>query len=104
MNSRMEPSTSLNRLDGSSHLLREVTNFEAVFHVPPSHYLVVVRSRRQAGAVAANFWEHDEYDAIGQLVARYKCFQKVNAEGKRQSGWQKFSRDGELICEARDFL
>jgi hypothetical protein len=84
---------SLNELSSKEH------NFEAVFQVSPSHHLVAVRSRNQGGATTKVTWEHDEYDASGRLVAHYKSFEQVNADGKRHCGWQKFDVKWQLLDE-----
>jgi hypothetical protein len=83
----------------SSDLLNEVPNFEAIYRIPLSHNLVAVRSRTQGGSATTVFWEHDEYDASGRLVARYKSFQLVTATGEERSGWQKFDPNGQLLAE-----
>ena len=75
-------------------------NFETVFHIPPTHRLVAVRSRSRAGALAGNFWDHEEYDAVGRLVARYQSFDERDAHGnQRRSGWRKYDLVGRLIAE-----
>jgi hypothetical protein len=45
-------------------------------------------------------WEHDEYDASSQLVARYKSYEHVSATGEKRCGWQKFDAEGQLISES----
>jgi hypothetical protein len=42
-------------------------------------------------------WEHDEYDASGQLVARYKSYEQVSPAGEMRCGWQKFDAEGQVI-------
>ena len=75
-------------------------NFEAVFSVPAMHRLVAVRSRSRAGVVAGTFWDHEEYDADGRLVARYESFEESDAQGRvRRSGWRKYDLDRGLIAE-----
>ena len=77
--------------------IRDEHNFEAVFHIPATHQLVLVRSRSQGCPLSAICWEHDEYDALGRLVARYRSFEKVNPAGKRQRGWRRFDSHGHLV-------
>lgn len=75
-------------------------NFEAVFRIPPAHRLIVVRSRGRAGIVAGTFWDHEEYDAMGRLVARYESFEETNPHGDaRRTGWRKYNVVGRLVAE-----
>ncbi len=75
-------------------------NFEAVFCVPATHRLVAVRSKSRAGIVAGTFWDHEEYDERGLLVARYESFEEVNPlVGVRHSGWRKYDLLGRLLAE-----
>ena len=83
--------TSMDDLSSREH------NFESVFRVPSSHRLVTVRSRARGRTTTTVFWEHDEYNSFGHLVARYKSFEEVNVAGERRCGWQKFDKDGRLV-------
>ena len=75
-------------------------NFEAVFRIPPMHRLVAVRSRSRAGILAGTFWDHEEYDALGRLVARYESFEETNPRSNdRRSGWRKYDVVGRLVAE-----
>ena len=75
-------------------------NFEAVFQVPPTHRLIQVRSRSRAGIVAGTFWDHEEYDARGLLVARYESFEERSPRlGARRAGWRKYDILGRLVAE-----
>jgi hypothetical protein len=75
-------------------------NFEAVFRIPPSHRLIAVRSRSRAGIVTGTSWDHEEYDALGRLVARYQSFEETNPNSHaRSSGWRKYDIVGRLIAE-----
>ena len=78
----------------------EEHNFEAIFQIPSSHSLVLIRSRSQGGSVLTEYWEHDEYDSSGELVARYKSFEQSGAKGEKHSGWCKFDKDRQLISES----
>lgn len=95
----MEPAKGHVRASRSSALLNHTPNFEAIFRVPSTHSLVLVRSRGQGSPVAAVDWEHHEHNASGRLVARYESFEQVDAAGERRSGWQKFAPDGQLLGE-----
>jgi hypothetical protein len=75
-------------------------NFETVFRIPATHWLVAVRSRSRAGIVAGTFWDHEEYDAMGRLVARYESFEETNPHGSaRRSGWRKYDVVGRVVAE-----
>jgi hypothetical protein len=75
-------------------------HFEAIFRISPTHRLVAVRSRSRAGRVAGTFWDHEEYDALGRLVARYESFEETSPQGHgRRSGWRKYDIVGRLIAE-----
>ncbi len=82
---------------GLSDLSSKAHNFEAVFRIPSSHYLVVVRSRTRGGETTTVVWEHDEYDDSGQLIARYKSHEHVNAAGERRCGWEKLDVQGKPV-------
>jgi hypothetical protein len=75
-------------------------NFEAIFRIPATHRLIAVRSRSRAGLVAGTFWDHEEYDALGRLVARYQSFEETNPQSNaRRSGWRKYDVVGRLMAE-----
>jgi hypothetical protein len=78
-------------------------NFEAFFRIPPTHRLLVVRSSSRGGLVSAVYWEHEEYDTTGRLIARYKSFEEVSPAGAQRCGWCKYDGNGRLVAEA-DFL
>jgi hypothetical protein len=77
--------------------IRDDHNFEAVFHIPASHYLLVVRSRSRGGLLSGVYWEHEEYDTTGALIARYQSFSERDNGGFCQSGWRKYNLEGRLI-------
>jgi hypothetical protein len=74
-----------------------VPSFEALFQVAPQHELVQVRSRSRGGLTSGTFWEHEEYDARGELVARYESFEETKASGQLATGWRKTGPDGRLL-------
>jgi len=90
--------------DGLSAAIRGDRNFEAIFQIPAAHQLVLVRSRSQGCPVSAVFWEHDEYDSEGRLVARYFSFEQISDSGERQRGWRRFDGQGHLMSEDNDLL
>jgi hypothetical protein len=98
MEANRAPATS----DSLSAAIRGVRNFEAIFQIPATHQLVLVRSRSQGCPISAVFWEHDEFDAQGRLVARYRSFEQVSASGERQRGWRRFDSHGQLVSEDND--
>ena len=79
-----------------------IPNFEAIFGVAVDHRLEHVRSRSRGGALRGTFWNHEEYDADGNLVARYESFQEIEADtGASRSGWVKYDADGWVVDEGR---
>jgi hypothetical protein len=74
-----------------------VQGFEALFQVPPQHRLVQVRSRSRGGLVSGTYWEHEEYDAAGRLVARFESFVEAGPDGHCESGWSKYDPLGQLV-------
>ena len=98
----MEPNPP-HTVPNQSHIsIRDEHNFETVFQIPATHRLVLVRSRSQGCPLVAISWEHDEYDMLGRLVARYRSFEKVNAGGERQRGWRRFDCHGHMMSEDDD--
>ena len=83
--------------DGSRPSLRDEHNFEAIFQIPATHRLVLVRSRSQGCSLSAICWGHDEYDMLGRLVARYQSFEKVTPAGDTQQGWRRFDCHGHIM-------
>ena len=75
-------------------------NFEAILRIPPAHRLLAVRSRSRAGIVRGTFWDHEEYDDKGLLVARYESFAEIGPRSnERRSGWKKYDLFGRLVAE-----
>ena len=74
-----------------------MTGFEAIFQIPATHRLVLVRSRSQGCPLTAICWEHDEYDTLGRLVARYRSFEKGSPVGGIQRGWRRFDCHGHIM-------
>ena len=90
-------------LDSLRTPIRDEHNFEAVFHIPGIHQLVLVRTRSQGCPLSAICWEHDEFDMQGRLVARYRSFEHVmNPEGETQRGWRRFDCHGHMMSEEDD--
>ncbi len=75
----------------------KVPNFENIFNVPSDHHLVAVRSRSRGGPVVSEFWEHEEYDPGGRLLARYESYEELTPAGARHGCWRKFDRSGRVV-------
>jgi len=86
----MDQHTSLaGHSPGAFQASREVVNFEAIFRIPPTHRLLVVRSRSRGGL-----------DSAGRLIARYKSFEEVSPAGIQQRGWCEYDGNGRRVAEA----
>lgn len=78
-------------------------NFEALYHVPVTHRLVPVRSRSRGGHYPATYWEHEEYNDLGQLIARYESYAESTPRvGVLRSGWRKYDARGCLVHEGSE--
>ena len=88
--------------DRSRPFIRDEHRFEAIFQIPAIHRLVLVRSRSQGCPLSAICWEHDEYDSLGRLVARYRSFEQIDATGRTQRGWRRFDCHGHMMSEEDD--
>ncbi len=75
----------------------EIPNFEDIFKVPASHSLLAVRSRSRGGPVVTDFWEHEEYDSAGRLLARYESYEELTPAGARHGCWRKFDGSGRVV-------
>jgi hypothetical protein len=53
--------------------------FESLLRIPETHRLAPVRSRSRGGIDSAVYWEFEEYDETGRLVARYQTFDERSA-------------------------
>jgi hypothetical protein len=76
-------------------------SFEHAFRIPPHHRLEQIKTRACGGRVIAIYWDHEEYDAHGRLVARYHTFREVSEAGEGGCGWRKYDSNGCLV-EAQD--
>lgn len=74
--------------------------FERLFQIPPSHRLELIRSRGLGGRVQATYWDHEEYNPGGNLVARYRTFEEFDEQrGASSRGWSKYDTCGQLVGE-----
>ena len=72
-------------------------SFEALFDVPVSHRLDLVRSSAVGGEWPAERWDHVEYDHTGKLIARYESFVELDpVMGTARCGWYRYDVDGYL--------
>ncbi len=86
----MQPNAADTRAHPSALPSGEVPRFEVIFQVPATHRLLAVRSRSRGGLIRGIYWQHEEYNAGGRLVARYQSFEEISAAGETRSGWSKF--------------
>jgi len=78
--------------------------FEKIFGVADVHRLLAVRSRSRDGSPSGNYWEHEEYDGRGRLVARYESFNEWEPlSGRTRSGWRKYDAKGRLLKSSDSF-
>ncbi len=75
----------------------EVPNFAGIFNIPADHHLVTVRSRSRGGPVVTEFWEHEEYDPGGRLLARYESYEELTPAGARHGCWRKLDSSGCVV-------
>ena len=61
-------------------------NFEALFSIPPTHRLLLVRSRGRGGPMRGEYWTYEEIDEGGNVIARYESYDEIVAEGLAQRG------------------
>ena len=78
-------------------------SFEQAFRIPAGHRLEQVRTRARGGIIKGTYWDHDEYDATGHLVARYHSFVELGENGEYCCGWRKYNRAGTLV-DAEDLV
>ncbi|NGM24303.1 hypothetical protein G3576_30215 [Roseomonas stagni] len=75
------------------------------FSVPADHRLVQTGYKQSGHLGQYEKWTYDQYDAAGQLVARYEEWDEVSVgAGWAQRGWRKLSPQGAVLKEhvARD--
>ena len=73
--------------------------FETLFEVSPRHRLELVSSRSRGGLFRGTYWDHEEYDESGRLLARYQSASEVSLDGAEHSGWRKYDASGRLLAE-----
>jgi hypothetical protein len=80
--------------------MREAMSFEALLEIPQHHRLVQVRSRSRGGLMRGTFWEHEEYDPSGVLIARFSSFEETDPTGCTVRGCKKYDAAGQLVDSA----
>ena len=73
--------------------------FEEIFKIPLDHTLKKTRERLKT---LDDNWKHEEFDAQGQLVARYESWDYLTPGVSHNSGWRKVSPDGAVLEEHND--
>jgi hypothetical protein len=78
-----------------------MSDFEQVFDIPEGHTLKETSFRRKGTLAQDEFWKHEEYDAAGNLVARYESWSctSIKPPFRTQSGFRKYSPSGSLLLE-----
>jgi|KBSSwiStaDraftv2_1062776.scaffolds.fasta_scaffold2338277_1 hypothetical protein len=73
-----------------------MATFEHVFKIAPGHVLKEVRGHHNT---LDDDWRHEEYNADGELIARYESWHylRPNKSPANFSGWLKYSSDGTLL-------
>jgi hypothetical protein len=83
-------------------MMRPMSGFEEAFGVPAGHRLRQVHpaSRAQAGhrqaGAEARWWEHEEYDRDGRLVAVYESWKRAS-DGGAGLAFVKYSPHGWVL-------
>ena len=72
------------------------------FNIPEGHVLKQTDYKAEGPVMNDEDWKHEEFDAEGQLVARYTSWHHtdVRHKGGTTSGWQKFDTSGKLVSES----
>ena len=77
-----------------------MARFEDVFMIPKNHTLKLVKQKL---GYSDEDWTHEEYNAQGQLVARYESWDYLAVGRSHKMGWRKLSPDG-TVLEAHNDL
>ena len=79
------------------------TPFEKAFGVPADHTLKQIRYKSKGFLAMFESWTHEEYDAAGNLVARYESWHNTDPKrGKTESGYVKYDSGGQRIGGANE--
>lgn len=76
--------------------------FEEIFKIPEDHTLKQMSFRQKGSLAQDEFWEHEQFDSNGMVVAKYSSWHCTDAYGggKTRAGYKKYSPDGVLIEES----
>jgi hypothetical protein len=82
----------------------QITSFEAMFRIPPTHVLKLRFHSR--GDMRPERWVHVRHDDRGQVVARYvsEAVATSAAGSTCRVDWKKFDTGGVLIASGEDWL
>ena len=71
--------------------------FENVFGIRIEHRLELVRSRSRGGVVRGEYFDHEEFDSRGNLIARYESFSEIDPVTRTaHRGWYRYDAEGFL--------
>lgn len=75
--------------------------FEQAYNIPHGHTLKTIQSTIME---SKDHWLHEEYDNVGNLVAKYASWQFASLKPvfKSKSGFRKYNRSGQLIAESTE--
>ena len=74
--------------------------FEALFDIPAHHKLKEVSFTGGGTIGLSDKWQHEEYNAQGDLVALYLTWSTMDMKKlQKRTGFKKFSPSGQLLAE-----
>lgn len=78
--------------------------FEHVYNIPYGHTLKAIQLTPDSSIESKDHWLHEEYDNLGNLVAKYASWQFSSLKPlfKSKSGFRKYNRFGQLIKESAE--
>ncbi len=76
--------------------------FEQAYNIPQGHTLKEIQLTLQSNIQSNDHWLHEEYDNVGNLVAKYTSWQFASLKPlfKSKSGFRKYNQTGQLITES----
>lgn len=78
--------------------------FEQAYNIPNGHTLKTIQLTLDSTKESKDHWLHEEYDNLGNLVAKYASwhFASLKPLFKSKSGFRKYNRFGQLITESAE--
>ncbi len=78
--------------------------FEQAYNIPTGHTLKAIHLTMENCVESKDHWLHEEYDNLGNLVAKYASwhFASLKPLFKSKSGFRKYNRFGQLIKESAE--